>query len=94
MDRSSFNFLDLDFFGKSLSVRMFGIRIEASLISSIIVYKVEQSIFELLDALLVELLVINSAEIERDFELELVVGLLHNSLNIPESSWTGQEFIE
>ena len=77
--RLSFDSLDFDFLWKSFPVIITGIRIEASFVSSIIEYKVKQSVLELLDALLVKLLIINSTEMERDFEFELVVNLFHNN---------------
>ena len=87
VDRSSFDSFDFDFLWNSLIIIVFGMRIEVSSVSStrdvssIVVYKVEQSVFELLDTLLVELLIINSAELECDFEFELVVDLFHNSID-------------
>ena len=99
VDRSSFDSFDFDFLWNSLIIIVFGMRIEVSSVSStrdvssIVVYKVEQSVFELLDTLLVELLIINSAELECDFEFEFVVDLFHNSLYIQDSFRTGQPTI-
>ena len=82
VDRSSFDSLDFDFLWKGLSIRFFSIRIEASLFSSVIEYKVEQSVFELFDAQLVKLLIVDGIEGERDLELEFVFVYLHNSIDI------------